>query len=49
MSIYDHTRPINDGDIKKAKTFYDIVCWGGLLRSLWCAMASSPNTSPRCS
>ena len=31
MSIYDHTRPINDGDIKKAKTFYDIVCWGGLL------------------
>ena len=31
MSIYDHTRPINDGDIKKAKTFYDVVCWGGLL------------------
>ena len=31
MSLYDHTRPINDGDLKKAKTFYDIVCWGGLL------------------
>ena len=31
MSIYDHTRPINDADLKKAKTFYDIVCWGGLL------------------
>ena len=31
MSLYDHTRPINDADLKKAKTFYDIICWGGLL------------------
>ena len=31
MSLYDHTRPINDVDLKKAKTFYDIICWGGLL------------------
>lgn len=31
MSLYDHTSPINDADLKKAKTFYDIICWGGLL------------------
>ena len=31
MSLYDHTRPINDADLKIAKTFYDIICWGGLL------------------
>ena len=85
----NYALPVNDKDISKAKTFYDLICWGGLLivlllpvgianvilgyfmgetlparcagvsvrkwptsassRSLWCAMASSPSTSPRCS
>lgn len=27
----DYSLPVNDRDIKKAKTFYDIICWGGLL------------------
>lgn len=27
----DYAKPVNETDIKKAKTFYDIVCWGGLL------------------
>ena len=27
----DYSQPVNEGDIKKAKTFYDIICWGGLL------------------
>lgn len=27
----DYSKPINGGDLKKAKTFYDIICWGGLL------------------
>ena len=31
MALNDHIGPITEGDIKKAKTFYDIVCWGGLL------------------
>lgn len=29
--MVDYSKPITDGDIKKAKTWYDIVCWGGLL------------------
>lgn len=83
----NYALPVNDKDISKAKTFYDLICWGGLLivllpvgianvilgyfmgdspctlcwasvrkwptsassRSSWCAMASSPSTSPRCS
>lgn len=27
----DYSQPVNEGDIKKAKTYYDIICWGGLL------------------
>ena len=27
----DYSLPVNGQDIKKAKTFYDIICWGGLL------------------
>lgn len=27
----DYSQPVNETDIKKAKTFYDIVAWGGLL------------------
>ena len=83
----NYALPVNDKDISKAKTFYDLICWGGLLivllpvgianvilgyfmgdspctlcwgqrqemayiassRSSWCATASSPSTSPRCS
>ena len=29
--MVDYSKPITVGDIKKAKTWYDIVCWGGLL------------------
>ena len=29
--MVDYSKSITDGDIKKAKTWYDIVCWGGLL------------------
>lgn len=31
LQMVDYSKPITDGDIKKAKTWYDIVCWGGLL------------------
>lgn len=34
--MVDYSKPITDGDIKKAKTWYDIVCWGGLLIVLLC-------------
>ena len=27
----DYSAPINSNDLNRAKTFYDIVCWGGLL------------------
>ncbi len=27
----DFSKPITEGEIKRAKTWYDIVCWGGLL------------------
>lgn len=27
----DYSAPINSSDLRRAKTFYDIVCWGGLL------------------
>lgn len=27
----DYSQPVSDNDLKKAKTWYDIVCWGGLL------------------
>ena len=27
----NYSKPINDLDLQRAKTFYDIVCWGGLL------------------
>ena len=27
----NYALPVNDQDIKKAKTFYDLLCWGGLL------------------
>ena len=27
----DYSLPVNERDIKRAKTFYDLVCWGGLL------------------
>lgn len=27
----DYSKPVNEGDLKKAKTFYDLICWGGLL------------------
>ncbi|MBS5492771.1 MAG: disulfide bond formation protein B [Sutterella wadsworthensis] len=27
----NYALPVNDQDIKKAKTFYDLICWGGLL------------------
>ena len=27
----DYSTPITDKDLAKAKTWYDIVCWGGLL------------------
>lgn len=29
--MVDYAKPIVEGDIKRAKTWYDIVCWGGLL------------------
>lgn len=29
--MIDYSKPILDSDIRKAKTWYDIVCWGGLL------------------
>ena len=27
----DYAKPITDGDLRQAKTWYNIVCWGGLL------------------
>ena len=27
----NYALPVNDKDISKAKTFYDLICWGGLL------------------
>ncbi len=27
----DYAKPIDERDLSRAKTFYDIVCWGGLL------------------
>ncbi|MDO5531671.1 disulfide bond formation protein B [Sutterella sp.] len=27
----DYAQPVNENDIRRAKTWYDIVCWGGLL------------------
>ena len=27
----NYALPVNDKDISKAKTFYDLSCWGGLL------------------
>lgn len=29
--MMDYSKPVDAADIKKAKTFYDIVAWGGLL------------------
>jgi disulfide bond formation protein DsbB len=31
MSLNDHIGPVKETDIRRAKTFYDILCWGGLL------------------
>lgn len=31
MSLNDHIGPVTNSDLRKAKTFYDILCWGGLL------------------
>lgn len=27
----DYSQPVSASDLGKAKTWYDIVCWGGLL------------------
>ena len=27
----DMTQPLSERDLAKAKTYYDIICWGGLL------------------
>ena len=27
----DYSQPVSDRDLSKAKTYYDIICWGGLL------------------
>lgn len=37
----DYSTPITDKDLAKAKTWYDIVCWGGLrFSSSSCRLAS---------